>query len=54
MSARRLREPPRGAVALLRLVLPSGAVRNSILQELAYEHRQLAADRSRAAADRWY
>ena len=54
MNARRPGRVPTGALALLRLFLPRGAIRDSILEDLAYEHRRLVERRGPAAADRWY
>ena len=54
MSADRPFRPPGGAITLLRLALPPGRVRDSILEDLAFEHRNLANAVSPAAARRWY
>ncbi|MCG6955766.1 MAG: ADOP family duplicated permease, partial [Gemmatimonadetes bacterium] len=43
-----------GATALLRLCLPPGAVRDSILEDLAYEHRRLTERLGPNVAGRWY
>lgn len=53
MSAR-IPDPPRGAVTLIRLSLPSGAVRDSILEDLAYEYRGMVEGGQTGAARRWY
>ena len=54
MRARRPDRVPAGALALLHLFLPRGVIRDSILEELAWEHRRLAERRGPAAARRWY
>lgn len=54
MSARRAFQPPAGAVALLRMALPTGPIRDSILEDLAYEHRGLLKARGPGPAGRWY
>jgi len=54
MNTRRGSRPPGGAVALLRLVLPPGTIRDSILEDLAYEHRKLTESGGPEPARRWY
>jgi len=54
MNADASSRPPGAARALLRLSLPSGVIREAILEELAYEYRELAGRRGPDAAGRWY
>lgn len=54
MSADSSSRPPGPATALLRLCLPSGVVREALLEELAYEYRELTGRRGPEAAGRWY
>jgi len=54
MSPRQTFQPPAGAVALLRTTFSNGPIRDSILEDLAYEYRGLLEELGPGPAARWY